>query len=179
MALKQKAIFLDRDGTLIVEKQYLSDLKKLRFIKGSKKAISIFKKNNFLCFVISNQSGINRGFLTELTLEKIHSEIKKRLLKEKTFLDGIYYCPHHPNENCLCRKPNTGLIKKICKKFNISFKNSFIIGDKASDIELGEKIGCKTILVLTGYGKKNMGKTKPNYIASNLLEAAQWIIKKK
>lgn len=179
MAIKQKAIFLDRDGTLIVEKQYLSDLKKLRFIKGSKQAISILKENNFLCFIISNQSGINRRFFNESVLEKIHLEIEKRLSKEKTFLDGFYYCPHHPDENCLCRKPNTGLIKKIEEKFNIDFKKSFVIGDKKSDIELGEKIGCKTILVLTGYGKKNIKKTKPNYIASNLFEAVQWIIKKK
>ena len=170
----QKAVFIDRDGTLIEEVNYLSRLEDLRFFSFTREAIELFKDNDFLIIVVTNQSGIGRGMFNEAAMHLIHEKIRKDLGER---LDRFYFCPHLPGGNCVCRKPKTGMIEAARADFAIDMENSWMIGDKAIDIETGFNAGIKTALVLTGYGREAVENltNKPDLIAENLLEAAKVI----
>ncbi|MHA1491057.1 MAG: D-glycero-beta-D-manno-heptose 1,7-bisphosphate 7-phosphatase [Promethearchaeota archaeon] len=175
---KKRAIFLDRDGVINKEVNYLSNPKNFEFIKGSIKALKILKRKGYLLIVITNQAGIARGYFTEENLKKIHQKMISILDKSSVVLDDIYYCPHHPDFTgpCDCRKPKPGMILKAQKKYNIDLKNSFMVGDTLRDIETGLTAKCKTVLVLTGHGlkeKKKIKKLKPDYVFKNLFEFAK------
>ena len=140
MSYSNKAFFLDRDGVLIDDVGYLNDIKKIKFLKHTYKALGLLTRKNFKLIIITNQSVVGRGFITENYLKKIHNNIKKRLKEKKIKISGIYYCPHHPKygigkykTNCKCRKPNNQLIKKAVAEHKIDKKKSFFIGDKLSD----------------------------------------------
>ncbi len=173
-----RAVFLDRDGTIIAEKNYLSQITEVEVLPGIPSAIRELNRNNFKVIVISNQSGVGQGKFTQKKVEKINNYLKNLLLKKGAKIDKIYFCPHIPENNCSCRKPSTGLIHEAQKDFNIVLEKSYLIGDKASDIEAGYRAGCKTILVLTGCGEKEKEKSTPTHLASNLREAVKWILKK-
>jgi len=183
-----KAIFLDRDGTINYEKNYLGNIDGLRLFPNCAKAIK--KANNalFKIVVISNQAGIARGYFTEKETEKINNEIIKRLKRNNAKIDGFYYCPHHYEKGigkykikCSCRKPGIGLVLQAQKDFNINLEKSYFIGDRLTDILAGINAGCKTILVLTGYGKNELNlineNSKPDYIVKNLYEGINLVIK--
>ena len=175
---KNPAIFLDRDGVINKEVNYLSNPNNFEFIDGSIKALQILKKKGYLLIVITNQAGIARGYFTEMTLHKIHDKMMKTLNKNNIFLDDIFYCPHHPEftGTCNCRKPSPGMIIQAMTKYNIDLENSYMIGDTLNDINTGKNAHCKTILVLTGHGKKEQKKIsniKPDMICTNLLEFAK------
>ncbi len=171
---KQKTVFIDRDGTLIEEVNFLSRLEDLRFFDYTNEAIRLLKENGFLIIVVTNQSGIGREIFVESAMHAIHAQIQIELTEK---LDAFYFCPHLPTDNCACRKPNLGMIEAACANFDIDLDNSWIIGDKAIDVETGFNAGIKTALVLTGYGKKAVEtlKRKPDLIAENLLEAVKSI----
>ncbi|MDQ3711647.1 MAG: HAD family hydrolase [Acidobacteriota bacterium] len=172
--VKQKAIFLDRDGTLIEEVNFLSRLEDLRFFDYTNEAIRLLKQSGFLIIVVTNQSGIGREIFAVSAMHAIHAQIQT-ILTEK--LDAFYFCPHLPTDNCTCRKPNIGMIETACAGFPIDLENSWMVGDKAIDVETGFNAGIKTALVLTGYGKKTVEtlERKPDLIAENLLEAVKSI----
>lgn len=169
---KQKAVFIDRDGTLIEEVNFLSRLEDLRVFSYTKEAIQILKDAGFLIVVVTNQSGIGRRIFEESAMHEIHRQIQADLE-----LDAFYFCPHLPTDGCRCRKPNLGMIEQAAKDFPIDLENSWMIGDKAIDVETGFNAGIKTALVLTGYGAETAKelKRKPNVTAKNLLEAARLI----
>lgn len=169
---KRKAAFIDRDGTLIEEVNFLSRLEDLRIFSYTAEAVRILRDNGFLIVVVTNQSGIGREFFEEAAMHEIHRAIQAELN-----LDAFYFCPHLPTDGCRCRKPNTGMIEAATKDFSIDLANSWMIGDKAIDVETGFNAGIKTALVLTGYGEKTAQeiKRKPDVIAKNLLEAAESI----
>ncbi len=183
-----KAVFVDKDGTIVVDVGYLSDPEKLKLLPYTSSAIKMFNEANFKVFVISNQSGIARGYLSEDILQTIDKKLQKELLKNGAYVDGIYYCPHHPEEGiypyrgeCECRKPQPGLINKAAFEHGLDLCASYVIGDKGSDIETGKRAGTKTILVLTGKGKETLNGgelkgMKPDHISENLHDAAKWII---
>lgn len=182
------AIFFDRDGTIIEDKGYLNSPEQIEFIPGAVEAIKMLKEAGYKTVVITNQAGVARGLVTEDMLQTIDKVLHKWILSGGTHLDGIYYCPHHPEHGvypyrqvCECRKPHPGLIKRAERDLNLDLSQSYMIGDKATDIEAGKRVGIKTILVLTGRGQqeKNELKEKPDFIAENLLEAAKWILNKK
>ncbi len=183
-----KAVFLDHDGTIIEDNGYISKTSQVQFVPGSIKAIKILKSLGYKIIVISNQSGVAQGFLSEKTLQNINNYLQEKLKKNKASTDGIYYCPHHPGlgkksykKDCNCRKPKTGLLKLAVKEHKLTLKGSVVIGDKLSDVELAKNAKLKSILVLTGYGRKefkkldNSSNSHPDYIASNLLKAAQML----
>lgn len=177
---KKKAVFLDRDGVINKEVNYLSNPDDFEFIEGSIEALKILKKKKFLLIVITNQAGIARGYYTEKALNQIHDKMSKILKQNNVVLDDIYYCPHHPDFTgpCNCRKPKPGMILKAKKKFNINLQSSFVVGDTLNDIRAGLNAKCITVLVLTGYGfeeKKNIDVIKPDFISKNLLEFAKKI----
>ena len=148
MIEKNKAIFLDRDGVLNKKRSdYVKSINELKIFPNIEKEISKLKMKGFLIIVITNQSVINRGIITIEELEKIHSAIQKVLVKSKTSIDRFYFCPHRPDENCECRKPNPGLILQAMNEFSIDASKSWMVGDSITDIQAGEKAGCKTIFL--------------------------------
>ncbi|HEY9187173.1 MAG TPA: D-glycero-beta-D-manno-heptose 1,7-bisphosphate 7-phosphatase [Ignavibacteria bacterium] len=184
------AVFLDRDGTINEEVNFVKNPDEFILIPGVGLAISKLNKLGLKVFVISNQSGVARGFFTEQTLSQIHDKMNKLLLKQDAVIDDIFYCPHHPDAiipeykaNCNCRKPLPGMLYKAKEKYNINLDESFVIGDMDRDIELGLQNNMHTILVLTGKGNETLqslqqnGKA-PDFIANNLLEAVEYIEKK-
>ncbi|WP_035588853.1 D-glycero-alpha-D-manno-heptose-1,7-bisphosphate 7-phosphatase [Hippea jasoniae] len=173
--MEVKAVFLDRDGTIIEDVNYLSRLEDVKLIKGTNEAIELLKNNGYKVIVVSNQSGVGRGYFTESFVRKTHEYINT-LLNNK--IDAFYFCPHKPEDNCSCRKPKTGMIDEAVKHFNIDKENSFVIGDKESDVELGINAGITPILVLSGYGRQYKDSTKAELIFENLYEAAKWICQK-
>ncbi|MFX0082901.1 MAG: D-glycero-beta-D-manno-heptose 1,7-bisphosphate 7-phosphatase [Candidatus Hodarchaeota archaeon] len=175
---KNRAIFLDRDGVINREVNYLSDPDLFEFIPGSIEALKILKQKGFLLIVITNQAGIARGYFSEETLNQIHDKMNRILYENNIILDDLFYCPHHPDFTgaCNCRKPNPGMMLKAKKKYNIDLQASFMVGDTLIDIETGKLANCKTILVLTGYGtkqRKKIDSIKPDFIYDSLLEFAK------
>ena len=150
----------------------------MRIFSFAAKAIKLLNKNNYLVILITNQSGIARKFFDENDLREIHRKLESELAKSGAKLDAIYYCPHNSADNCDCRKPKIGLIKQALSDFDVDLQNSWMIGDKAIDVQTGFNAGTKTCLVLTGYGRKEVEKLekKPNIIANDLNEAAKVII---
>ncbi len=175
------AVFLDRDGTVNVEKEYLSDPESLFLVEGAAEGIKLLNDAGFAVIITTNQSGIGRGMFTELTLRAIHKKLL-RLIKQKSggSLDAIYFCKHSPEENCDCRKPLPGMIKQAQEEFGLDLSRSYVVGDKKADIEFGKNGGTSSILVLTGYGaeeKRKLGLLQPDFIANDLLDAAGYIVK--
>lgn len=175
-----KVAFLDRDGTVIAEKDFIKTPDEIEFIPGSIDAIRILRDLGYKIIVISNQSGIGRGILTIEMAAKVNESFLARLKSENAEIDALYFCPHRPEDNCDCRKPRTGLIKKAVEEQKLDLKDAVVIGDKLSDVELGKKLGAKTVLVLTGYGKKeaekaNISQIKPDFISDDLYKAVNWL----
>lgn len=164
-----KAIFLDRDGTINIEKNYLYKIESFEFIKGVPQTIKILNENDYKAIVITNQSGVARNFYTESDIKTLHDYINNELKKYNASIDDFYYCPHHPDHKCMCRKPNIGLFLNAIEKWNIDCNLSYVVGDKITDLIPGKKLGMKTILVETGYGKQQIFDEKfCNYRVKNL-----------
>jgi histidinol-phosphate phosphatase family protein len=179
--MTKKAVFLDRDGTINEEVNYLSKIEQLRILPKVPSAVKLLNENDFLAIIITNQSGIARGFFTKEELDNINAHLMEGLSREDAKIDGIFICPHHPDAGCDCRKPKTGLLERAALEFDIDLLSSFIVGDKYTDLKTGANAGCKTILVKTGYGRDEVEKIeswdlKPDFIAQDLLEAARWIL---
>ncbi len=173
--MKKRAVFLDRDGTIIKEKNYLRDANQIELLEGSAQALRLIQKMGFKLIIITNQSGIKRGIIRQKNLIQIHAQLKRMLANKGVTIDAIYYSPDLPNEKSTTRKPNTGLLEKAERDFGLSLKNSYCIGDKKEDIDMGMKKKMVTILVLTGYGNIHKTEVSSDYIANNLMDAAKWI----
>ena len=175
----QPAVFLDRDGTINQDIGYIDSPERLFIIDGAASAIKRLNSKGFRVVVITNQSGVGRGYFTKEAADSVNKKLEEVLKREGAHLDGIYYCPHHPDDNCECRKPRIGLLEKAKNDLAIDFKKSYVIGDKGSDIEIAQGIVGKGILVLTGSGKDEKQKLnhEPSYIATDLKDAVEWIIK--
>lgn len=173
--MKRKAVFIDRDGTLVEEVNFLSRAEDLRFFSFTDEAVKLLKEHGFLVIVITNQSGINRKFFTEAAMHEIHEAIQNELTEK---IDAFYFCPHLPDEACACRKPKTAMIQNAVEDFEIDLENSWFVGDKALDVETGRNANLKTALVLTGYGKQAVEQleNQADLTAENLLEAVKEIL---
>ncbi len=185
-----RAVFLDRDGTVIEEVGYLSDLKQLRLIPGAGASIKRLNEAGLKVVLVTNQSGVARGYFTEAFVRETHELLGKMLGLEGARLDGIYYCPHHPKAGdspytaaCDCRKPDPGMLEQAARELGIDVRASFVVGDKWSDVELGQRAGAHSILVTTGYAPDDPGNARPehlgdpDFMAETLTEAADWIIR--
>jgi len=186
-----KAVFLDRDGTVNEEVGYLTDLSRLRLIAGAGAAVKRLNHAGYKVILVTNQSGVARGYFPESLVHEAHERLTDMLREEGAVLDGIYYCPHHPTAGnakytmaCDCRKPGTGLIDTAVKDFDIDINRSFMIGDKWSDVELAQRAGVHAILVMSGFAPDDPGNKRPDHVldpdhtASNILEAVDWIIRR-
>ncbi len=183
-----KAVFLDRDGVITEEVEHLHRIEDIAFIPQVLDALQLLTKSSYKRIIISNQGVVGRGICTEKEFWKLHGYIAAEMEKFGIRIDGYYYCFHHPTAGkggylmeCNCRKPNIGLLEKAAEKFKIDFSRSYMIGDKMSDILTGNRAGCKTILVKTGYGGKGGEpemEAKPDYIKKDLLDAVSFILKR-
>jgi len=172
---KQKTAFIDRDGTLIEEVNFLSRVEDLRLFDFTQRSVDLLRSNGFRVVIVTNQSGIARRLYDESAMNAIHDEIQKRL---SGAISGFYFCPHLPNSGCKCRKPNLGMIEAACSDFDVDLENSWIIGDKSLDVETGFNAGIKSAMVMTGYGREHIDRLekRPDVIAEDLLEAVNKII---
>ena len=184
-----KAVFVDRDGTINVEVDYLNSVEKLELIDKAAEALKLLKDSGYLVIIITNQSGIARGYFSEEDLQVIHDELIKRLVVNdgQRLVDDIYFSPFHTDgiiekytKESDCRKPATGMVMKAKEKYNIDLNSSFVIGDSFADMMLAENAGMKSILVKTGYGVKTYEKcievkVTPFKYVENIYEAAKII----
>lgn len=175
------AVFMDRDGTISEEVGYINHPDRLKLLKRSSKAIRLLNKNKIRAVVVTNQAGVGRGYFKEKMISVVHKKMEAMLAKDGVFLDAIYYCPHHPKDNCNCRKPKPGMMLQAKEKFGLDLTKCYVIGDKYSDVEYAHQVGAKGILVLTGYGKgayefeKEQWSKGPDFVASDLYDAVEWI----
>jgi histidinol-phosphate phosphatase family protein len=158
------AVFLDRDGVLTEEKSYITSLRDLTIFPYTKECIDAIHAKGYYAIVITNQSAVARGFITEELLQKMNE-----YLETEANVDKVYYCPHLPIHNCSCRKPKTGLIERACSDYRIDMGKSYMVGDRASDIMLGKNAGIKTVLLESGYGTGRLeADVEPDYILNDL-----------
>ena len=191
-----RAVFLDRDGVICEDIHYMKEPSQFKLILRVVEAIRLLNERGFKVIVVSNQSGVARGYLTEGDVKRVNLKMISEL-GDRCHIDAVYYCPHHPEigiepyrKDCVCRKPRPGMLKRAAKDLDIDLKRSFLIGDKMDDVFAGHRAGCETILVLTGQGRDEIEgynrlnhnvieksiKPKPNNIASDLFEAVLIIL---
>ena len=176
-------VFLDRDGTLIHDRpgRYLCRPEQLRFYKSTFKALKLLKSAGYRLIVITNQSGIGRGYLDEKMLTRIHLKMREALRRRHADIDAIYYCPHHPDDGCRCRKPSPKLAKRAIRDLNLDLKGAYVIGDKKADVDLGRSLGIRSIFLKTGHGRLQRMKygvrVRPCSHARDILDAARQVLK--
>lgn len=178
---KYRAVFLDRDGVInkkALEEDYIKNWDEFEFLPGVKEAIKKLNEEELLVIIVSNQRGIAKGLMTEDDLNNIHAKMKEELREAGAKIDGIYYCPHDVADHCDCRKPKPGLLLKAAEEWSIDLNQSWMIGDKESDVEAGKKAGCKTILVEdTSQSSCSVEALKPDLVAKSLSEAVDKLLK--
>lgn len=182
------AVFFDRDGTLIEDVGFLTSPHGLRLIPGAAEAVARLNRRNVLTCVVSNQSGVARGYLTEADLVPIHQRLDEELAASNARLDRIYYCPHHPTEGippynvlCDCRKPALGMLDQAVRELGVALDRSFMVGDKTTDVQTAIAAGAQAILVLTGFGTASFDECRaegitPAYVAPTVVEAVTFIL---
>ena len=189
--MKKPAVFIDRDGTINEQMGYINHISRFMLLPGTAEAIRLLNDHGYLVIIVSNQSGVARGYFPMDLVNEVHDHMRVLLEKDNARVDGIFFCPHYPkgklpeySNACECRKPKTGLIKMACGDFDIDMANSYVIGDRCTDMELARNADLKGILVKTGYGLGDLEYVFPDLafepflVADDLLYAARWIVKK-
>jgi D-glycero-D-manno-heptose 1,7-bisphosphate phosphatase len=176
-----RAVFMDRDGTVSEEIGYMYDAGLYKVFSWSGPAIRRINEHGMKAVLITNQSGVGRGYFDERSVDEVHRKLRSELALHGAKLDGLYVCIHHPDAGCDCRKPNPGMLLQAQRELDIDLTNSFVIGDKFLDVETAHNVGAKGILVRTGYGREEQLKhqtdlRQPDLIAENLMEAVDAIL---
>jgi histidinol-phosphate phosphatase family protein len=175
------AVFLDRDGTLNRDVGYLNDPDRLELLPGVEAAIRSFNRAALRVVVVTNQSGLARGLVTEAQLDAIHRRLRERLARAGAVVDAIYHCPHHPDARCACRKPGAALVEQARARWAIDLARSYVVGDKLVDMQLARRVGATGVLVRSGHGEQTLvewpaGEPPPDHLAADLADAAHWIV---
>jgi len=186
----RRAVFFDRDGTLNQEVGYVNHPSRLQVYPRAGEAVRLVNEAGWLAIVVTNQSGVARGLFTEALVQKTHRTLARRIAEAGAWLDGIYYCPHHPlalhqsyRADCACRKPSPGMLLEAAARFGIDLKRSFVIGDRHLDMQMAHQVGATAVLVLTGYGRgeweyqRSAWQRQPDHVARDVREAARWILR--
>lgn len=187
--LRRPAVFLDRDGTLIPDLGYLGDPKRVRLYRGTAEALRLLRRAGFYLFVVTNQSGVARGYFPENTVKAVHKKLQDMLKPKDARIDHFFYCPHYPEGKikrytkvCDCRKPKPGMVKQALRKYSVDLRHSYVVGDKIDDLQLARNAKvAQGILVRTGYGRKSekLLKATPlakSVVVSDVLGAARFIL---
>ncbi len=180
---------MDRDGTVNEQMGYINHLDRFMLLPGAGEAIRLLNDAGYLAIIVSNQSGVARGYFPIDLVYRVHDKMTSLIKEEGAVLDGIYFCPHYPGGKvspygavCDCRKPGMGLIQKARETFDIDMENAYVIGDRCTDIEMAHKADLKGILVKTGYGRGDLEYVFPKFpfqpvhVAEDLLDAVKWIL---
>ncbi len=176
------AVFLDRDGTIAEEVGYLNHLNRFRMFPFAAAAVRRLNNAGLAVIVVTNQSGVGRGYFPEALVHEVHREMERQLSAAGARVDGVYYCAHTSSEECDCRKPRTGMAERAAKEHGLLLTESYVVGDRYGDIELAHNIGARGILVRTGYGEGDLAWNSarwpqpPDFVAETLLDAADWIV---
>lgn len=173
------AAFIDRDGTLIEEKVYLSDPDGVVFVPGTVDALHVLREAGFVLVLVTNQAGISRGYYTVDDYRAVAARVDEVLADAGTPLDATYFCPHHPDTTgpCECRKPGVGMYRQAARDLGLDFGRSFFIGDKLSDVLPALELGGRGVLVRTGYGAELEGEAPPEvHVVDDLAAAAEWVV---
>lgn len=187
---KKAAVFLDRDGTINEQMGYINHISRFQMLAGAAEAIARLNREDIPVVVVSNQSGLARGYFPEELLHQVHDKMNRLLAAAGAHIDGLYWCPHHPDarverfkkQNCGCRKPGAGLLKQAAEELGLDLGRSYMVGDRWSDLQCGVRAGAVPILVLTGYGRGDLEyigreqQVQPAHVAADLPDAAAWII---
>lgn len=187
--MKRAAVFLDRDGTLNEEIGYLSRADDLLLIRGAGEAVRRINQAGMAAVVVTNQSGVARGYFEERALLSIHKRLRQELEKEGAYLDGIYICPHHPQGDvdgyrrvCQCRKPGIGMVREAERDLSLELSLSYMIGDHLNDVRMAVNAGMRSVLILTGHGSEewervdDAERSMPTHVAGDITEAVDWIL---
>jgi histidinol-phosphate phosphatase family protein len=186
--MSQPAVFLDRDGTLLEEAVYLDRLERLVFFPYTVDAVRLLNRAGYAVVVVTNQAGVAKGLVKESFVDEAHQHITSRLAAGGARIDAFYYCPHHPDaviaayrQRCDCRKPQSGLFTRAAAEHDLALDRSFVVGDRWHDLEAGQRVGARGLLVRTGYGKTEerspVAHTTPSAIVDNMMEAVSWILR--
>ena len=185
----KRAVFIDRDGTISEEVGYVNHISRFRLFPYAAPALKHLNENGWLAILVTNQAGVARGYFSEDTIQRVHAAMMDRLESNGARLDAIYYCAHHPSVgeppyrvDCECRKPKPGLIARAAQDFDINLAESWMVGDRYSDVELARNAGVKSMFVLSGYGRGELEHQRagwmeqPDLVAEDLLTAVRLII---
>jgi len=185
----RRAIIMDRDGTVCEEVGYVNHVTRVRLLPRSAEAIRRANEAGFQTVVVTNQAGVARGYFAEQLVDEVHDRVREMLAEGGARVDGLYYCPHHPDVGapayrkvCDCRKPRPGMLLRARDEMGIDLARSFMIGDSVRDVEAGHRAGATTVLVLTGYGRgeyeyqSHGWSVKPDHVVDDLLDAVDWIL---
>jgi heptosyltransferase-2 len=180
--LEGVTVFLDRDGTLNYDPGYLKSAAELRMLPGVAAALARLKGAGARLVVVTNQSGIGRGFLTLKDLEAVHARLQGILEQADAALDAIYFCPHHPDDGCRCRKPGTAMIERAVSELQLDLKRSYIVGDHFRDVQLARTVGAKAVLLVServdaqALERLKAEQAEPDIIVASMAEAVDWIL---
>lgn len=180
--MAKKVVFLDRDGTLNVDIGYMRNPEELVLIEGAARSVRKLNDLGVFVVVLTNQSGVGRGYFTEAEVGRANERLLELLKKEGARADAVYFCPHHPDDGCSCRKPAIGMLKQAAAEHGLELKGAIVIGDKLTDVELAHNAGGRGVLVLTGFGSDESAKVgetgrAPDFIAKEIGEAVDWAIR--
>jgi D-glycero-D-manno-heptose 1,7-bisphosphate phosphatase len=177
------AVFLDRDGTIAEEVGYLNDVSRFRMFPFTARAIQRLNRAKLAVIVITNQSGVARGYFPESLIGAVHELMTTQLAKEGAHTDALYYCPHKGDDACVCRKPKPGMLERAAREHGLDLRRSFVVGDRYGDIELAHRVGARGIMVRTGYGEGEIRwhsanwPVPPDFIGDDLSAATEWIVR--
>ena len=177
------AVFIDRDGTIAEEVSYLNHLSRFRMFPFVAAATRCLNQAGFPVVVVTNQSGVGRGYFPESLVHEVNQLMSRQLSQAGAMIDAVYYCPHTSEENCNCRKPRTGMLDLAAREHALDLHRSFVVGDRYGDIELARNAHARGILVRTGYGEGELAwhaakwPSQPDFVARDLSEATDWILR--
>lgn len=184
----KRAVFFDRDGTLNQEIGYVSDPERIRLLPHAPEAVQAVREAGWLTIIVTNQGGVGRGLMTETQVQAVNRRVVELLGQHGVVMDGVYYCPHHPEGQiaeyrlvCECRKPSPGMLRQAAADHGIALVHSVVVGDKISDVQLAQAVGARGVLVRTGFGEAEWARAKamgiqPDAVVSDVGEAVAWIL---
>ena len=177
--MSNRAVFLDRDGVLMADTNYVGHVERVSVLDNAPAALRRLQDAGYRLFVVTNQSGVGRGYFTRQMVEEIHALLDKQFAAAGARVERYYVCPHHPEDNCACRKPKPKSLLDAAAEYRLDLTRCFMVGDRSSDIECGQNAGTRTVLVLTGAGQETLvkGQVKPDFVAADVSAATDWILR--
>jgi histidinol-phosphate phosphatase family protein len=176
--MSQRAVFLDRDGVLMHDANYVGQVERVVILDDAPAALARLQAAGFRLFVVTNQSGVGRGYFPREAVDQIHALLDKTFAGAGAHIERYFVCPHHPEDGCECRKPKPKHLLEAAREYGLNLAACFMIGDRRSDVECGQNAGARTVLVLTGAGRETLaeGAAHPDHVAADVGAAADWIL---